>query len=136
MPEAKLIWKEGVRFVATSGSGHEIVVDSPRQEGHQGASPMELLLVGFGGCMSMDVVSILQKMKQPLTGLELAVRGEQNPGHPKFYTAVELAFVVRGAGVDRERVERAIELSRTTYCSAINSLRPDCEVRISFALED
>lgn len=128
MAEGTLVWQEGLRFGATSGSGHAVTVDSSKQDGHQGPSPMELVLLGIGGCMSMDVISILQKMKQPVAGLEVRLRGEQNPSHPKYYTRVELTFVVRGAGVDRERVERAIELSRTTYCSAVNSLRPDCTV--------
>lgn len=136
MADARLVWQEGLRFEATSGSGRVVTVDSPKQEGYQGPSPMELVLIGIGGCMAMDVVSILQKMKQPVTGLEVRLRGEQNPGHPKYYTGIELTFVVRGAGVDRERVERAIELSRTTYCSAISSLRPDCAVTTIVELTD
>ncbi|HPC83430.1 MAG TPA: OsmC family protein [Thermoanaerobaculaceae bacterium] len=136
MAEARLVWQEGLRFEATSGSGRVVIVDSPKQEGYQGPSPMELVLIGVGGCMAMDVVSILQKMKQPMTGLEVRLRGEQNPDHPKYYRAVELTFVVRGAGVERARAERAIELSRTTYCSAINSLRPDCAVTTLVELVD
>ena len=136
MAEAKLVWQEGLRFEATAGSGRVVTVDSPKQEGHQGPSPMELVLIGIGGCMAMDVISILQKMKQPVAGLEVRLRGEQNPNHPKYYTGIELTFVVRGAGVERERVERAIELSRTTYCSAINSLRPDCSITTLVQLTD
>ncbi|HPW55991.1 MAG: OsmC family protein [Thermoanaerobaculaceae bacterium] len=136
MANARLVWQEGLRFEATAGSGRSVTVDSPKQEGHQGPSPMELVLIGIGGCMAMDVVSIVQKMKQPITGLEVRLHGEQSPNHPKYYTSIELTFVVRGAGVDRERVERAIELSRTTYCSAISSLRPDCAITTLVELTD
>lgn len=134
MADARLVWQEGLRFEATSGSGRTVIVDSPKQEGFQGPSPMELVLIGIGGCMAMDVISILQKMKQPVTGLEVRLHGEHNPDHPRYYTNVELTFVVRGAGVERARVERAIELSRTTYCSAVNSLRPDCGISTSVEL--
>lgn len=134
MADARLVWQEGLRFQATSGSERTVILDSSKQEGYQGPSPMELVLIGIGGCMAMDVISILQKMKQPVTGLEVRLHGEQNPNHPKYYTSVELTFVVRGAGVERERVERAIELSRTTYCSAVNSLRPDCQVTTAIEL--
>ncbi|HNX49103.1 MAG TPA: OsmC family protein [Thermoanaerobaculaceae bacterium] len=125
---ATLVWQEGLRFEARSGSGHILLVDSSSRPEHQGPSPMEIVLVGVAGCMSMDVISILQKMQQPVTGLQVHIAGQRNQNHPKYFTAVELRFEVRGRGVARERVERAIELSRTTYCSAIGSLRPDCQI--------
>ena len=125
---ATLVWQEGLRFEARSGSGHTLLVDSPSKPEHQGPSPMELVLIGVAGCMSMDVISILQKMQQPVTGLQVRIAGERNPTHPKYFTAIELTFEVRGRGVGYERAERAVELSRTTYCSAISSLRPDCQV--------
>jgi putative redox protein len=131
---ATLVWQEGLRFEARSGSGHTLLVDSSSKPEHQGPSPMEVVLIGVAGCMSMDVISILQKMQQPVTGLQTRIAGERNSTHPKYFTAVELTFEVRGHGVARERVERAVELSRTTYCSAISSLRADCQVTTAVEL--
>ena len=124
---AYLTWHDGMRFLARSQSGHGLIVESPGREGHLGPGPMELVLIGLAGCTGIDVVSILQKMREPLEGLDIEIVGDRAPEHPKFYTAVEFVYRVRGR-VAREKVERAVELSHSTYCSALASMRPDCKV--------
>ena len=131
---ATLTWKQDLRFLARSGSGFEVLIDSPTRPAFQGASPMELVLVGIAGCMAMDVVSILSKMKQQLTGATVEIAGQRAENHPKIFTAIDIVCKLVGHGLELEKAERALELSRTTYCSAINTLRPDCKVNISVEL--
>ncbi len=133
---ARLVWQSGLRFSATPDSGHAVVVDSPSRPGHAGPSPVELLMIGVGGCTAMDVVSILEKMRQPLSALEVEVSGERAERHPKYVTAVSITYRVRGHGVEREKVERAVELSHSTYCSALSTLRPDCRVTTTIEIEE
>ena len=131
MPErttATLVWQSGMRFEARSQSGHTLTIDSPGRPGHSGAGPMEHLLIGVAGCTAMDVVAILEKMHQPLTGLAVEIAGERAEKHPKYYTSLTFTYRLQGAGLDREKVERAVSLSHSTYCSALASLRPDCAV--------
>ena len=131
---ATLSWHSGLRFEALSGSGHRLIVDSPGRPGHTGPSPMELMLIGVAGCTAIDVVGILEKMRQPLAGLDVDVTSERSPSNPKSFTSISIAYRVRGSGLDLEKVERAVELSHSTYCSALASLRPDCKVISSIEL--
>lgn len=115
--EAKVIWKgDGLNFSSELGSGYRFEVGSPA--GAHAGSPMELLLAGVAGCTAMDIVNILQKMRQPLTGLEVAVSGTRAGDYPMVYTDVNLTYIVKGEDVDPAAVERAIALSHETYCSA------------------
>lgn len=123
-----LRWAEEMRFLGRSESGHEVVLDSPRRSDHAGASPVEHLLLAVAGCTAMDVVSILGKMREPLAGLEVTVEGERADTHPKRFTSLEIVFKVRGQGLDHEKVQRAVELSHSTYCAVSASLREDCSV--------
>ena len=133
---ATLTWLENLRFKARPDSGFEVVIDSPTRPDCQGASPMELVLIGIAGCMAMDVVSIMGKMKQELTAATVEIAGERAPNHPKIFTSIAIVFRLKGHDLEREKAERAIELSRSTYCSAINSLRPDSSVSISVELAE
>ena len=126
--EARLVWQEGLWFNG-SARGLEVAMESPAAREPHGPSPMELVAMGVGGCMAIDVVAILKKMRQPLRGLEVKVIAHRAPEHPKYITAVELELLVKGDGVEREKVERAVQLSQTTYCSAVASLRLDCAVK-------
>ncbi len=86
--------------------------------GHNaGFRPMELLLVGFGGCTGMDVISILRKKRQDVSGLEMNVKGEKTEDYPKIYSKVHIEYVVSGKNIQQDAVERAITLSLTKYCS-------------------
>jgi putative redox protein len=134
--KATLTWQTGLRFHAEAGSGHQLVVDSTGRPGHQGASPMELMLVAVAGCTAIDVAAILEKMREPLTSLHVEVTGEQAESNPKYFKAIEILYRVGGRGVTREKVERAVHLSHSTYCSAVASLRPDCSVESRIEILD
>lgn len=121
--EAKVKLVEGLTFLAETGSGHGIVLDTSPEHGGKnlGPSPMELLLVGVAACTAFDIAIILRKMRQPLEGLEVRATAKRREEPPRVYTEIHLEYVVKG-DVDEKKLQRAIELSRTTYCSASNNL--------------
>jgi putative redox protein len=133
---AKLDWQSGLRFSAEPGSGHGLTVDSVARPGHAGPGPMELMLISIAGCTAMDIVSILEKMRQPLSGLDVEIVGDRAEQHPKRFTGIAIVYHVRGHGLAREKVERAVELSHSTYCSAVASLREDCKVTTSIVITE
>jgi putative redox protein len=135
MVEARLVWKEGLQFEARTPSGHTLLLDSAQGRG-AGPSPMELVLVALGGCTGMDVISILQKQRQPVTGLEVVVQAERAEEHPKVYTGYEVTFIVHGKGVDPKAVERAVNLSAEKYCSVGLMLEKAAPIRRSIRLVD
>lgn len=110
----------GMEFEAEAGSGHRVTLDAAEHGGGQdrGFRPMEMLLVGLAGCTAMDVISILRKKRQHVTGYEVQVRGERAEDHPMVYTDVTVEHIVTGHGVDAAALARAIELSETKYCGA------------------
>lgn len=109
-----------MRFEAHTGSGHTVVMDNG--EGDTGARPAELVGVALGGCTGMDVISILRKKRQAVTGYEIRVSGLQAEGHPNNFTRFDVVHVVTGEDIDPEAVRRAIELSATKYCSVGSTL--------------
>lgn len=111
---------EGARFIGESGSGHSVVMDGPPDHGGQnlGVRPMEMILLGLGGCAAFDVVNILRKSRQPVRGCEVSLAAERAEGVPSPFVKIELTFTVRGAGVDQAQAERAVKLSAEKYCSA------------------
>lgn len=119
MVNATVTLVDGMQFVGTANSGHAVVMDSAPSVGGQdtGSRPMELLLMAFGGCTGMDVISILRKKKQKVERLMLNVKGEQADTHPHMYTAVHIEYVVSGKDISEDAVKRAIELSLEKYCS-------------------
>jgi putative redox protein len=112
----RLTTLEGERkqFVAESGSGHAIVLDDAN--GHTGAQPIEVALLALGACTGFDVISILRKKRQTVTGYEIELHAEQNPEPPSYFTRVEIKHRLRGQ-VTPEAVQRAIQLSETKYCA-------------------
>lgn len=117
---AQVTWVTGMQFVGRAGSGHAIVLDTGESAGGEdsGMSPMELLLVGLAGCTAMDVVFILRRKRQPLTGLQVRVEAERADEHPRVYTTIELQYTVTGRGLSEKAVWDAIKLSADKYCSA------------------
>jgi putative redox protein len=111
---------EGMAFRATTGTGHQIVMDAAPDVGggDAGPRPMEMLLVGLGGCTGIDVISILRKMRQDVSGYQIRLHGERATEHPKVFTSITVEHVVRGRGLNPDAVKRAVELSATRYCSA------------------
>lgn len=114
---ANVVWKgEGNQFTGILGSGYEFNIGSPADT--EAGSPMEFLLAGVAGCTAVDVLGILQKMRQPVHGLRVEVAGQRADDYPKVYTTVEIIYVVEGEDVEPSSVERAIRLSMKKYCSA------------------
>lgn len=135
MVEVRLVWKDGLRFEARTPSGHALLLDSAQGAG-AGPTPMELVLVTLGGCTGMDVISILQKQRQPVTGLEVVVQAERAAEHPRVYTGYEVTYIVHGKGIKREAVERAVSLSEEKYCSVGIMLGKAAPIRRSIQLVD
>lgn len=117
--DGKVIWKSGMSFTGLSGSGFSVPVDTTSKNGgaDSGPSPMELVLLGLGGCTAMDVISILKKKRQEVTSFEILLHADRSAEHPRVFTNITLEFVVTGHDVDEEAVKRAVELSETKYCS-------------------
>lgn len=114
---ARVEWKgERLQFQGVLGSGYQLNLGSPADD--EAGSPMEFLLAGVAGCTAMDVVHVLRKMRQPVTGLVVEIEGVRAEENPKVYTEVEIVYVVQGENVDPAAVEKAIHLSQETYCSA------------------
>jgi putative redox protein len=107
----------------------------PEVGGHDtGLRPMELLLVGLGGCSGMDIISILKKKKQEVTGLEITVMGERPDQHPKKFTAINVEFVVRGRNLSEEAVKRAVDFSMNKYCSVKFTLEGTAKISFSYKI--
>ena len=126
---AELVWSGDLRFAATTGS-NALVLDG---RGQSGASPMQLMALGVAGCMAADVAAILEKGRHPLNGLRVSFHGTRLPERPRRFTGLALHFHVTG-DVPDDAVERAIELSRTKYCSAWLSLREDITMTTVFTI--
>ena len=118
--KASINWAGEVRFEATSGSGHTVVMDGPPDHGgtNQGVRPMEMLLMGVGGCASFDVVHILKKSRQDVTGCVAELAAERVDEVPAVFSKIHLHFVISGNKLKDSLVKRAVELSAEKYCSA------------------
>lgn len=132
--EARVKWVEGRTFVGQSGSGHSIVLGSATEPGGAtpGPSPMELLLIGTGGCSSIDVVMILERGREAVTACDCRVTAERAETDPKVFTKINLHFIVTGCALNAGKVERAVALSAEKYCSASIMLSKAAEVTHSF----
>ncbi|MDH5748625.1 MAG: OsmC family protein [Rhodospirillales bacterium] len=135
---ATVKWVKGRIFEGTSGSGHTITMSGPPAEGEgdAGVRPMELLLLGMGGCTSYDVMDILEKGRQPVEGCVVEVEGERAETVPKVYTRIHLTYVVSGRGLDPAKVERAVNLSLEKYCSVTLMLAKAAEITHEIKLVD
>ena len=127
---ARISWVDGALFVAEAGSGHTITMDgAPDVGGRNLASrPMEVLLMGMGGCTAIDVVSMLKKQRQDIEGIEVSMVAERADDFPKVYTSVRLVYTVRGRKLNKALVERAVDLSDEKYCSATAMFKKTAQV--------
>lgn len=118
--QATVTWVDGVKFEGRSGSGHTVVMEGPEDQGgrNQGVRPMEMLLLGMGGCASFDVMSILRKSRQDVHGCVAELKAERADAVPAVFTRIQLKFRVRGVKLKDAQVRRAVELSAEKYCSA------------------
>ena len=138
MAKANVTWTSGMQFVAESDSNHAIVLDgAPAVGGHDsGVKPIELLLVGLAGCTGMDVISILKKKRQDVVNFSVNVEAERADEHPKVYTKIHVTYTFEGRNIKPGAVERAIELSEKTYCSAYATLQKTAKITNEYHIVD
>lgn len=129
-------WTGGMTFLAETGSNHVVVMDGAPDGGGRNLAPrpMEMVLVGTGGCTAYDVVLILKKGRHAVTGCEVKVSAERAPSDPKVFTRIHMQFTVRGKGLRHEVVERAIQLSHEKYCSASIMLAKTADITHAFEI--
>jgi putative redox protein len=132
--KATIKWTGNVSFVGEADSGYPVRMDGPPEHGGQGsgARPMEVVLIGMGGCTSFDVVHILKKARQDVTDCVAEIDAERAPTEPKVFTRIHIHFKVTGRGLDPKRVANAIELSATKYCSASIMLGKTAQITHDF----
>lgn len=134
--QARIKWVQDATFLGESGSGHAIVMDGPPEHGGRnlGVRPMEMLLLGMGGCTAFDVVHILKKSRQAITDCVAEISAERAEQDPKIYTSIHVHFIVTGRDLDEKRVARAVELSAGKYCSASIMLGKSATITHDFEL--
>ena len=119
--KTRVQWIDNNRWLASNEAGHGLVLDASASEdplGRLGASPMELLLMGVGGCSGIDVVHILKKSREPVTDCVVEIEGTRADTDPKVFTGIHMIYTVTGKGLNPAKVERAVDLSKEKYCSA------------------
>jgi putative redox protein len=136
--KARIKWRSDVSFAGESESGHTIIMDgAPAAGGHnQGPRPMELVLLGMGGCTSFDVVTILRKARQDIVDCVAELDAQRAETDPKVFIKIHVHFIVSGRKLDVRKVERAIELSSQKYCSATRMLAKTAEITHDFEVID
>lgn len=134
--KTRITWLENMAYVARSASGHALVLDGPPELGGQnlGPRPMEMLLMGMGGCTAVDVVHILRKARQDLQGCELEIEAERADIDPKVFTKIHIHFTLKGKQLNTKQIERAIELSAEKYCSASIMLGKTAQITHTFEI--
>ena len=113
-------WVDGVMFLGESGTGHSVVMDGAPDQGgrNMGARPMEMILIGLGGCASFDVISMLQKGRQQVSDCRVEIAAERVDAVPAVFSSIHMEFVITGSNLKESQVKRAVELSAEKYCSA------------------
>jgi putative redox protein len=128
--KARVKWVEAATFLGESDSGHAVVMDGPPDSGGRnlGVRPMEMLLLGMGGCTAFDVVHILKKARQPVADCVVELSAERAESEPKIFTRIHVHFMVSGEGLAEKQVARAVTLSAEKYCSASIMLGKTAEI--------
>jgi len=133
MAEVGVTWVQSEQFVASGTGGHSIVLDAPgEREAWQGFKPSELLLAAVAGCTAVDVIDILRKKRQRVSGLRVTANGEQREEYPRAFYRIDLRYEVRGKNVSPLAVEQAIHLSHEKYCSVAATVRGVAAIATSF----
>jgi putative redox protein len=127
---ARVKWVEQRTFLGESGSGHTVVMDGAPEAGGRdlGVRPMEMLLLGLGGCTAFDVIDILQRGREPVDDLAIEIEGERSDKIPKIFKKINVRYIVTGTGLSPEKVDRAVKLSAEKYCSATIMLGAVAEI--------
>lgn len=130
-------WIDGVSFVGESETGHAVVLDGAPENGGRniGMRPMEMLLIGMGGCTSFDVVAILKKARQPIVACVAEIDATRADEIPKVFTKIHVHFVITGNNLNESQVERAVKLSAEKYCSASIMLAKSVEITHDFEIK-
>lgn len=131
--KATLTWDKELIFIGRTNRGYEIEFDAQQQ---WGCSPTESLLLSVAGCMGIDMVSFLQKMKCEIKSYKMDIVGERNPTPPQYYTSMEMIISVKGTGLTDKKLERAISLSHEKYCSVYHTLRKDLKMKVDYTYEN
>ena len=132
--KCRIKWLDHMSFVGESGSGHSVVMDGAPEAGGRnlGVRPMEMLLLGLGGCTSFDVISILHKSRQQVVDCEVELEAERAESIPKVFTRIHLHFIVSGKDLDSGKIAKAVALSADKYCSASRMLEKTAEITHDF----
>ena len=136
--KARVKWVEGMSFLAEAGSGHAVVLDGAPEYGGRniGIRPMEMLLMGLSGCTAFDVVNILRRGREPVSDCVVEVEADRASEDPKVFTAIRVVYRVTGRGLSRQKVERAVSLSKEKYCSASIMLGATAEITATIEVVD
>lgn len=134
--EVSVVWNQQMSFTGHSQQGFEIQLDAKPEAGGNGNGflPMEMIANGIAGCTAMDVISILQKKRQPIKGFEVRVHADRLDTHPKEFSRILIEYIVTGIGVQRDAVERAVQLSELRYCPAIAMFKKVCSLESKITL--
>jgi putative redox protein len=133
---ATVKWAGKGEFIGTDSTKHSVVMSMQDEDNGTGMKPSELILVALGGCTGIDVISILKKRRQEVTGFEIELVGEQDPRPPWTYRRINVHYTLRGSGLKENAVERAIKLSEEKYCSVGVTLSGVAEIASSFEILD
>lgn len=136
--KARIKWLDHMSFIGESGSGHSVVMDGPPDAGGRnlGVRPMEMMLLGLGGCTAFDVVMILKKARQPVEDCTVDIDAERADGIPSVFTKIHLKYKILGDGLSEKQVEKAVKLSSEKYCSASKMLEDaGVEITYEFSIE-
>lgn len=136
--KAKVKWVEDLTFIGEAGSGHALVMDAAREVGGRdlGVRPMEMLLLGMGGCSAIDVLTILQKARQTVTDCVVEIAGERAETDPKVFIRIQVHYTVTGEKLSENHVKRAIALSAEKYCSASIMLGKTAQMTHSYEIRE
>lgn len=135
---ARIKWVQDLTFVGEAGSGHAVIMDAAQEVGGRdlGVRPMEMLLLGMGGCSAIDVLNILQKGRQTVRDCVVEITGERAETDPKVFTKIQMRYIVTGEKLNENQVKRAISLSAEKYCSASIMMGKTAEITHSYELRE
>ena len=138
MKTARVKWVENLKFIGDAPSGHSILMDGPPTSGGDDCAvrPGELTLLALGGCTSIDIISILKKMRVEFDSFEAVVDGEPAEEHPKVWVKLNVKYILKGKGIDRAKVEKAVSLSKDKYCAVSAMLGKTAEISHEIIIQD
>jgi len=136
--KARIKWLEDMTLIGESESGHAVVMDGPPELGghNLGLRPMEMMLLGMGGCTAIDILNILKKGRQAVVDCVVELDAERAPTDPKVFTRIRVHYIVSGRGLNERQVERAVQLSAEKYCSASIMLEKTAAITHTFELRE